>query len=396
MNKVARGNVQTLCYWVASKPGRQMNFIRLWDVEMIDTDTSQTFELLEDLLEMLFALAFQSLPRPTLERFLGFQDFSLRGLNVVSPLLQSIALSETERSEARQWLMMSESSESREFSDSRSKARRRQGNSTLRPSARIPKHREIEGAFDDAISAFSPSWSAINEPVIESSKGSHDESERPTVRTAREENVSKYLQERKIMKHLWAFPFGSMDARIGMILDFDICSFDDKEAGDSQRFFPKVLETIGFRETNCLIWTFNFQVPYTPRRFASAGITDQALEGINRQIIKTSQTRVIILYGLNAEKMAIVSDFPKTKLTIGQTSFDMFLQIEKDILLRIYLSTSTPLSMLSSSNWSMSMRVAIAIRVATVLTNTPGIRPLRFRSQAALSEIVVARIREQT
>lgn len=350
MNKVARGNVQTLSYWVASKPGRQMNFIRLWDIEMSDTDNSQTFELLNDLLEMLFALAFQSLPRPTLERFLGFQNFSLRGLNVVSPLLQSIALSETERSEARRWLMMSESSESRDFSEARSKVRRYRSNPTLRPSARIPKHREIEGAFNEAISVFSPSSSAINEPVIESPKCSHGESERPTARTVMEEKVSQYLQERKIMEHLWAFPFGSTNARIGMILDFDICAFGDKEASDPQRFFPKALETIGFRETNCLIWTFNFQVPYTPRRFTSAGITDQALEEINRQIIKTSQTRVIILYGINAEKMARVTNFPKTKLIIGQTSFDMFLEIEKGILLRIYLNTSTPLSILSSSN----------------------------------------------
>lgn len=59
--QVLQGHIDTLCYWVASKPGRQLNFIRLWDIIEEEGDLRQSLELLNTLLEKTFCVSFQSL-----------------------------------------------------------------------------------------------------------------------------------------------------------------------------------------------------------------------------------------------------------------------------------------------------------------------------------------------
>lgn len=124
---------------------------------------------------------------------------------------------------------------------------------------------------------------------------------------------------------------------------------------------------------------------------------DTYLREINRQIIDNSNIQVIILCGINAERMAILSSpsFKKITLNIGKMSLEAFLQIEQSVVLRVYLKSLAPLSALYSSDWRGGTMVSLTIKVAACLTQTKGIQPFYFRSRVALSKLVVVVIRLQ-
>lgn len=400
ITEVLQGHIHTLCYWVASKPGRQLNFIRLREIieEEEEEDTDQSLELLNTLLEMIFCLGFQSLPLPTLNRFLGPQEFSLRGLNVVSPLLQNITLSPNERAECRQWLRFSPSLETQQFAETRAKELQQRQNLSLQPSSQRPNYEDIQREFRDQIIPYSCPFLTHKDEVTGKIPSNLRQ---PIDNTIIEKSVAVYLKEQGVEEYLQAFPFGSNEAPIGFILDFDIPSlkYDGENVSALPAHFPSALRSIGFHEQNCLTWPFNFQAPFVPRKLKLAGSRDgdTYLREINRQIIDNSNLQVIILCGINAERMAILSSpsFKKTTLTIGKMSLEAFLQIEQSVVLRVYLKSLAPLSALYSSDWRGGTMVSLTIKVAACLTQTKGIQPFYFRSRVALSELVVIRLREE-
>lgn len=399
ITEVVQGHIHTLCYWVASKPGRQLNFIRLWEIiEEEEEDTYQSLELLNNLLEMIFCLGFQSLPLPTLNRFLGAQEFSLRGLNVISPLLQNITLSLNERAECRQWLRFSPSLETQQFVETRAKELQQRQNLSLQPSSQRPNHEDIQREFRDQITPYSCPFLTNKDEVTGKTPSNLRQ---PTDNTIIEKNVAVYLKEQGVEEYLQAFPFGSNEAPIEFILDFDIPSlkYDGENASALPAHFPSALRSIGFHEQNCLTWPFNFQAPFVPRKLKLAGSRDgdTYLREINRQIIDNSNLQVIILCGINAERMAILSSpsFKKITLTIGKISLEAFLQIEQSVVLRVYLKSLAPLSAIHSSDWRGGTMVSLIIKVAACLTQTKGIQPFYFRSRVALSELVAIRLREE-
>ncbi|KAJ5356603.1 hypothetical protein N7517_011212 [Penicillium concentricum] len=210
MEKLAQPGFQTLCYWVASKPKRQLNFIRLWEITEEEGDTDQSLELLKNLLEMIFALAFQSLPQPTLEHFLGTQEFSLRGLNVVSPLLRNISISPNERAECRQWLALSPSLETKEFMKARTDELQKSQNLSLHPSSPRRNYVDIQREFSERIA---PHFCPCKD------QGGIAENPRYPVDN---EKIALYLAQRDVQENIRAFPFGLTKGRIGFVLDFDI------------------------------------------------------------------------------------------------------------------------------------------------------------------------------
>ncbi|KAJ5808567.1 hypothetical protein N7474_009836 [Penicillium riverlandense] len=351
ITEVLHGRNNTLCYWVASKPGRQLNFIRLWEIIEEDEDTRQSIELLNNLLEMVFCLAFQSLPLPTLERFLGAgtEGFSLQGLNVISPLLQNVILTPKERAECRSWLAHSPSYETQEFAKARQAQLQQQKRSALQPCSRRPHPQEIELACHVAISPH------LSSPFVgDNAKiGISNNSRRPIDPTTIDYKVARYLDQQGVMEHLHALPFGSMtEAHIGFVLDFDIFSLKHNRESTLPVHFPSALGYIGFHKQNCLVWPFNFQVPYTPRKFKLAGPEDKFLSEINSEIIDMSNLQVVILCGTNTERLIVMSDpsIKKIKIDIGKVSLDAYLQIEQpqSVLSRVYLKLPAPLSALHS------------------------------------------------
>lgn len=391
ITEILHGSINTLCYWVASKPGRQVNFIRLWETIEEENDSQQTVDSLNSFLEMLFCLCFQSLPLPTLKKFLHDQEFSLRGRNVVSPLLQSIILTKTERTVFRSWLRYSTSLETREFEMSRSDQLEKERKPSFRRFGGSPSYKDIKEAFEKVIPQGL--FTLFGDKVV----GAPVQSPQVTDLNTLQGKVVSYLNQRRTAENLWGLPYGSMEARIGFVLDVDILSTNPDRESDLPALFPAALSSLGFHRDNCLLWSYNFEFTYVPRRFSLASFEDRDLREINRQIIDASSLQVIIICGPNAERMAIPpsTSFHKTKLEIEKASFEVFLEIEQSTVRRVYLRLPTFLSALHSGDWRTGAKVSLAIKVAACLTKTQDIRPYHFRSQVALSEVVVARLREE-
>lgn len=291
---------------------------------------------------MIFCLGFQSLPQPTLARFLGPKEFSLRGLNVVSPLLQNIALSPNERAGFRQWLQLSPSPETQQFLEARTKELQKKLNFSLQPSSKPSNYKDIQGEFYQQITPYLC-------PFVRDKVTTSNLRQTTSIKIS-DKGIAIYLKQQGIEEHLWAFPFGSTEARIGFVLDFDIPSLQCDTESVLPAHFPLALRSIGFDKQNSLTWPFNFQAPFVPRKIKLAGPEDQHLRDINRQIIDNSNLQVIVLCGINAERTTILSSFKKITLTIGNVSLEAFLQIEQSVVRRVYLKYLAPLSALYSDN----------------------------------------------
>ncbi|KAJ5621333.1 hypothetical protein N7528_006116 [Penicillium herquei] len=395
--EILHGNLSTLCYWVASKPGRTLNFIRLWKIpdtefgEGNDSD-KQRLEILNSFLELVFCLAFKSLPLPTLQQFLGqdIEESSLRGLNVVSPLLQSLKLSPTERAEFRSWLRFSPSTETLEFMHYR-KAQLKEP--SLKPSSTHPSYEEIRNAF---ICAIPPSTSC---PFMNNEADICQPSQESESLSGTKGVVASYLKQEHVLDTLWNLPSGSTHARIGFVLDFDIHSA--RSTQESPPILPPALVSLGFSVDNCLVWPFNFQLTHIPRRFSRASPHNADLQKINRQIIDSSALQVIILCGPNAQNVAILPDsFEQVKLQIRNIFIEVFLEMEEKgysdkTIRRVYLRLPTFLSTIHSSDWKMSAKIALIIKTAACLTHTENISAYYFNSRSVLSEIVLMRLQEE-
>ncbi|KAJ6180016.1 hypothetical protein N7519_010477 [Penicillium mononematosum] len=282
--------------------------------------------------------------------------------------------------------------ETRQFAEARSKELQQKQRSSLRPSSQRSSYTEIEGAFCEQIKPYLCAFVRV-----EATDGPPSNLLSPIGNAEIGKDVAAYLEQQGVEGHLWAFPTGSTEARIGFVLDFDIPSLECDEESTSQTHFPSALRSVGFHKENCLTWPFNFQAPFVPRKLKLAGPGHTRLRDINRQIIDNSNLQVIILCGVNALRMSVLPSpsFEKRTLTFGQASLEAFLQIEQSVVTRVYLNPLAPLSALYSDDWRSGTMVSLAIKVAACLTQTRGIQPFYFRSRVALSELVRIRLREE-
>lgn len=143
---------------------------------------------------MIFCLGFQSLPRPTLNLFLGPKEFSLRGLNVVSPLLQNITLSPSERATFRQWLQLSPSPETQQFSETRTKELQKKPSPSLQPSSKRPNYKDIQGEFYQQITPYLC-------PFVRDKVTSSNPRQTASNETSDKE-IATYLKQQGIEEHL--------------------------------------------------------------------------------------------------------------------------------------------------------------------------------------------------
>ncbi|KAJ5720097.1 hypothetical protein N7493_006975 [Penicillium malachiteum] len=231
------------------------------DQEVGESNDDQRLETLNSFLELIFCLCFKSLPFPTLQQFLGqdIDECSLRGLNLVSPLLQSLKLSPTERAEFRSWLRYSPSTEKLEFMHHREIQLKEP---SLKPSSTNPSYEEIKNAFISAIPTGASCSFVNNEEMI-----SHPSQSSKSLSKIKGDVVS-YLKQGQVLDTLWHLPYGSVHARIGFVLDSDTNYVRGND--DSQHGPPPVIASLGFSEDNCLVWPFNFQLTHIPRRFSHA------------------------------------------------------------------------------------------------------------------------------
>jgi hypothetical protein len=117
--EILKGSMASLHYYIirSGKGLRSANFIRLWTISFPPRTDGTVKLVFENFLEMVFCRAFQSLPAATLEQTFGpcpQGQYAGMGLNVISPLLQGIALAPHVRHRAAQLLLQSPDPELRQ------------------------------------------------------------------------------------------------------------------------------------------------------------------------------------------------------------------------------------------------------------------------------------------
>lgn len=285
----------TLLYWISSRSfRREMNFIQLWTLpEDITNSSKECYNILNNIIEMLMSLCFQSLPQTQLSMFLaGHQDLATTGLNVTSPLVQGVKLSGNEKEAYRNQLLDSVDPEIRAFPQARKDQLRKMHWPSVSEQLTATNYQE---ALAEACSSLAFAQN-LGLPFDGSLPCSREHALDLTIETAIQEAAHK-LEKLTGSTVQLSMPFGSFTARLGIILDHDLLRNDESD-------IPTALKEIGFDRENCLIWPFNLQNHYLGssskiRRLGSE--TTDILHPLNQNIIELYGLRVIILCGNNAE-----------------------------------------------------------------------------------------------
>lgn len=98
--------------------------------------------------------------------------------------------------------------------------------------------------------------------------------------------------------------------------------------------------------------------------------------------------------GPNADRLALLSSFLMIDLEVGNQHYKAYLETKGPEIVRVYLSTSVPLSSLYSNDWKSALRLSLAIKFAAFMTQTRGILPYFYTARVALAEVVLANFRE--
>jgi hypothetical protein len=384
---------RALLYYIASRAStRQMNFIHLWTVEGYEgKEKRKEQDLVNNILEMLMCLWFQSLPLPRLHIFLGeVEQFATIGLNVVIPLLQGIRLTPKERTFYRDELRFSADPEIREFMDFRDTTLARRPIDQRRQETRQETARQQQKDYNEVLRELITSIPQSenldlsftgDSPILKGTESTLDteallRDAASTIGELTGEPVSLVL------------PFRSLKARIGVVLDYDIM----KRGGSSNiTALPYSLEGMGCDHENSLIWPFNFQQYCLPSsgRIRHPTVERDALVTITRKIVQASDLRVIIMCGENAANCLQLPSFQQTVLKIENHCYNVFLEIDGSDIKRIYLELSVPLSSLHSVDLNAVWEVSLLFKFASFIAHKTEIWPTRFINQLALQYVVL-------
>ncbi|KAJ5719510.1 hypothetical protein N7493_007088 [Penicillium malachiteum] len=316
-------------------------------------------------MEKAMSLAFKTLQLDQLTEYLGFGDHSIRGLNVESPLLQSVYLTDYTKAEARKSLKNSYDPEIRQYNAFR--VQQLQKEAVSRP---VPSDKQVTSY--DTLAALSH---AIPNHLRDSLKGL------ATAVTQGSANTHPHCYDRSEPI------FGSRQASIGIILDDEILAIGSPKESDFPECVPKILGRIGFTRDNLCVWAWNFGAKIDLRQL---DVQEENLQfhQMNQDVINDSGLRVIILGGKDAEMVATAPlKLLKIKVGVGKIYINGLLETKNDTIIRLYLVPGVPLSSISLSDHAPSAKACLAIKIATLLTKTEGIRPHRFRSRIAVGRL---------
>lgn len=198
-----------------------MNYIQLWTLpSYVQTEDggSRPQLLVNNILEMAMCRAFQMLPGSTLQRFFGDQNnYTGCGLNILPPLFQGIKLPWTTLDTFTNELLDSPDPKIREFPKLRKEQKQLLRSSRPVPPRLLPRFhaQDYFDAWQRALNEHDDSKSLKDFDVNESLVIAKSET---GINRLLEETAS--LMEKKTGRAAdLVSPFGSIEARIGIVLD---------------------------------------------------------------------------------------------------------------------------------------------------------------------------------
>lgn len=255
---------------------------------------------MQNLLEMTFCRAFESLPADVLGDFFGPGTYSNVGLNNLPPLFQGRRVTATLRAKYAEYLRHSPDPDISAFVDIRrsQNAARRQPHDSSGSLPRTSSVLEYRVALNELIQSLDldpDSFAHWTDPVS------------CTLSTRFETDIADAL--RKLAsddEKPFVGPTGSALAKLGVVLDSEFADVNCVEN------YAEPLKGFRLSMENSLIWTSSFEgFGGGPTRVRPDSPTRNHISDLNYSIITGSNLRVIILLGLRAQK-DILSVFKNT------------------------------------------------------------------------------------
>lgn len=384
---MSNNEANTLHYFILSKGRgyRIANFIRLWTMRCPSYADIAVPMILANIMEMFMARAFESLAPGILEKFFGTAKYSGIGLNVVPPLLQGISLSPTTRFSYSLQLEASLDPEIREWPHIREKERR--AGPTPGPPTEAPKRLTLEEYQGKLVTAVGDQLGKLVTPF----------DYWMPLPGRRADNIGSLFDECAMKvknavgeERTLVLPTGSMEARIGIVLDHSVNLRTSGRASQKHTVPPWGIEESGFNESNLLIWPFNLQQDTLSGASNQLRPLSDVEEGIfsqfNRELVRASNLRVILLCGPNAVKSIATMD--KITLKFRGITFDGYVELADSYIQRVYISSPDPLAHLWANNWRQAQKVAELLRFASLMTDTGGIRTHFYSSALVCVQII--------
>ncbi|KAJ0417737.1 hypothetical protein BJY00DRAFT_315683 [Aspergillus carlsbadensis] len=383
LTAAAKNNRETLHYYILSQGQgkRAMNYIRLWSLPAqlaADAHGKQTRLLLNNILETLMCRAFQSLPKSELKLLFGESAYSTLGLNVLPPFLQGVSLSISTRVRYVDQAFESVDDEIRAWPMERKRQRAARRNGQRKDGK---NHEPYWPGFMylDAVKR-SILESESSGDLVWKDSSSQDEPHSTDI-------TSLLLQDgglRPGPRFLVTRPFGTVDARVGVVLDPCpvIYSENTFNIQESIKALPSSLIQANFTESNCLVWT------------VSVPPNHEHLKQFHTALIRSPKLRVILLAGPNAEGVVIGPELERnrTVIQLRGCTFPAYLETNaaKTEITRIYVRLSASLAVTSRcESWEETKEHAEAFRFAANVTETADIYGFTIASWLVGKEIIL-------
>lgn len=334
-SEIRNGSTRTLHYFVLARGQghRYANFLRLWSTPALIADANQerstSFQLVQNVLKMLFCRVFGTLPRNVLEDFFGSANTSNIGLNNLPPLFQGTNASSSTRAKYLAYHQDSADPDIvayvpiRILQKTRERNLKRQSIMLLRADHRRAMEQllECENLRKESLENLgSPSIVTISIDAI------GDE-----LRSLREEASAPFMT-----------PRGQLAAKVGAVISSECPNFV------RQGRVVDPLEGVKLTEQNSLVWTSTFEALGSgPSRFISSDERRLQLNKLSRRLIQESGIRVVVLCGLTVQK-DVLSGFGTEllgpyELCLRHSPFHLwFLSSARDIA-KVIIATPEPL-----------------------------------------------------
>jgi hypothetical protein len=389
-HNISQRNNNTLHYYIIAmgEGHRRPNFLSLWSLPQghhVDEKKRQRRDLLfNNILETVFCRAFESLPAETLQNYFGPSEkttgYSGVGLNVAPPVLQGVRLDSLQTMKFKISLAQSSDPEIRKWPE----VRRNQNHSRPHLNAKPQSPGFDRNSFIHAVktSFGSTHLSRMDLSRFGSQGTLAGESSNNGIRTLVDRcwttNGLAGLDQRHI-----AYPFGSLSASIGIILDFGGLGVDSdqlqiiRNSEKQTLVLPCGLEKCGLTQKNSLIWTFSFRQDVSQPLQGSVAHQERGVPvQCNHELIQASSLRVVLLCGRFAEETissqkGVQGPF---NLTLQRYSYRLYGQSDGSTIHRLYITCPSPAALAGPEKWITSQTIGEVLKFAASLTDTKGLR----------------------
>lgn len=303
--KIANGNTQALHYFVLARGRghRYARYLKLWRCSSVSTSTmagttnskhhqlSRT-ELLQNLLEMAFCCAFQSLPATVLTEYFGNGIYSNVGLSNLPPLFQGVNIPAYIRARYLEFHQESPDADIAAFTGVRKIQNIENSNAKSRAQS------WLRGDYRQAVEHL------LEDLSLEPASLGHFSGEADSTRIFSvkvQDEIEKLGLEAKICGsqeiRSFACPVGNAQARIGVVL----CSESEIIENNWQVLQP--LRGLKLTDENSVVCTSSFErMGSGPSRCRADSKHLDRIGSLNRSVITSSGIKVVLLCGLKAQQ----------------------------------------------------------------------------------------------